>query len=196
MRNVCANYVPSFLALELFYPRYHNPPRCCSIWRMEEAHRAAPHYTHRVNSMCNFNTWYLYYVSVSAWDNKASPFEGVWSWVVESVWQGGPSTTVLRADLGQSSECVRAPQLHTHTVNIVYGHQWRTGNELNIIFHITFQPLTLLPSHKRRCLFFVSARGAYITKMSRQRNTDLSEPAVHPLTGRRTSSVYIQEEYD
>lgn len=63
------------------------------------------------------NTWYLYYVSVRACDNNASPFEGVWSWVVEreSVWQGGPSTTVLRADLGQNPEYGQALQLRTHT---------------------------------------------------------------------------------
>lgn len=43
---------------------------------------------------------------------------------------------------------------HTSIASLVYGHQWRTSNEWNIIFHIIFQPLTLVPAHKISLFFF------------------------------------------
>lgn len=68
------------------------------------------------------NTRYFYYVSAWACDNKG---ELIWRCVVlsgrregESVWQGGPSTTILRADFGRGStydQALHFHQTHTHT---------------------------------------------------------------------------------
>lgn len=94
-----------------------------------------------------------------ACDNKVSPFEGVWSWVV------GERKCLAGWAIDHSPQgrpwpelrvwpSVSAPRAHTHIrthtsiASVVYGHRWRTSNEWNIIFHIIFQFLTLLPSHK------------------------------------------------